>query len=139
MLILNSLCDSNAGKQVFSVLGQLMDIIIIVIPIILILMGAIDFVKAVISQKTDDMKKAQNTFIKRVIIAVIIFFVPSAIMFIMSIVDNKINNTCMTCFLDPKKSECEVKEEEKVEPPSDEMKEILETEYEEEHLSKMEG
>lgn len=139
MLILNALCKSNAGKQIFSFLGQLVDIIMIVVPIILIIMGTIDFVKAVIAQKTDEMKKAQNTFIKRVIIAVIIFFVPAIVTFLISIINDDNDNLCMTCFLDPKKSECEVKEEEKVEPPSEEMKEILETEYEEEHLSKMEG
>ena len=44
------------------------------IPILLILFGAIDLGKAVIASKEDEMKKAQGVLIKRIIYAVVIFF-----------------------------------------------------------------
>lgn len=94
-------CNTNDGMKIFSTIGKISDIIMIVIPIILILMGTIDFLKAVMAQKDDDMKKTQSLFIKRVIYAVIIFFVPSIVGFIMSLLDEKIDNQCMICFNTP--------------------------------------
>ena len=59
----------------------------ILIPIVLILLGVLDFGKAVIAPKEDEMKKAQATFVKRVIAAVAIFFVPVLIDLIMELAD----------------------------------------------------
>ena len=39
----------------------------------------VDFGKAVLAQDEQNMKKAQSTFMKRLIIGVIIFFVPTII------------------------------------------------------------
>lgn len=59
----------------------------IIVPILLILLGTLDFAKAVISSKEDQMKKAQSTFVKRVIAAVAIFFVPALVDLIMQLAD----------------------------------------------------
>lgn len=48
----------------------------IIVPILVIILGMLDLGKAVIASKPDEMKKAQNTFIKRVLIGLVIFFVP---------------------------------------------------------------
>lgn len=45
------------------------------IPIILIVLGTIDLGKAVIASKEEEIKKAQQMFIKRLIYAVAVFFV----------------------------------------------------------------
>ena len=108
MLILDAFCKANIGKKVFSFIGQIFDIIMIVIPIILILMGTIDFIKAVISHKDDEMKKAQNTFIKRIIIGVAVFFVPTLVNVLTGLVGQENKNLCMTCFNNPKDSSCVV-------------------------------
>ena len=47
--------------------------------------GSFDFFKAVVAQKEDDMKKAQKTFIKRIIMGVLVFFVPVFINAIMNL------------------------------------------------------
>ena len=47
----------------------------VLVPVILVIFGVIDFVKALSSQKDDEIKKGQQTFIKRLIAAVIVFFV----------------------------------------------------------------
>lgn len=59
----------------------------IIVPILLILLGMLDFAKAVISSKEDEMKKAQATFIKRVIAAVAVFFIPLLVDIIMGLAD----------------------------------------------------
>ena len=45
------------------------------IPIILIVLGTIDLGKAVIASKEEEIKRAQQMFIKRLIYAVAVFFV----------------------------------------------------------------
>jgi len=93
-------CESNAGKRIFSFLGEIFDKIMIVIPIIIIIMGMIDFIKIIVSQKDDEMKKAQNLFIKRLIYGISIFFVPPLITFVIGLVGGNTLNPCMSCFID---------------------------------------
>jgi len=59
----------------------------IIVPVLLILLGIIDFGKAVVASKEDEMRKAQSTFIKRIIAAVAIFFVPLFVDIIMDLAD----------------------------------------------------
>lgn len=59
-----------------------------VIPFALILFGTIDFAKAVIANKEDDMKKSQSIFIKRVIYAVAFFFVTTVVTLVMHMVSD---------------------------------------------------
>lgn len=47
----------------------------IVVPLLLIVWGMLDLGKAVVAQKEDEIKKGQQTFIKRIIAAAIVFFV----------------------------------------------------------------
>lgn len=49
----------------------------IVVPLLLIIWGMLDLGKAVIEQKEENIKKGQQTLIKRVIAAVLVFFVIS--------------------------------------------------------------
>ena len=59
-----------------------------IIPIVLILFGAIDLGKAVIASKEDEMKKAQGVLIKRVVYAAVIFFLFTIVQFVMSVLPN---------------------------------------------------
>ena len=61
---------------VVSIVKFILNIIQWVVPIILIILGTIDLVKAVTAGKEDDIKKGQKTLIKRAIAAVIIFLIP---------------------------------------------------------------
>lgn len=56
------------------------------IPIGLILFGAIDLGKAVMAGKEDEMKKAQSSFIKRVINAVVFFLLFTIVSLVMNVV-----------------------------------------------------
>ena len=54
-----------------------------IIPVIVILMGILDFIRAVATDKDDGMKKAQGRFVKRLIAAALIFVVPFILEFIL--------------------------------------------------------
>ena len=78
-------------------------IIQVAIPVILVVVGAIDLVKATTAGKEDEIKKFQNVFIKRLITAAIVFFLIAGVKFLISIVDNATNSSnivnCIDCFL----------------------------------------
>ena len=54
----------------------------ILVPVLLILLGVFDMFKAMTSQKEDEMKKAQNIFVKRLISAALVFFVVVIVQFV---------------------------------------------------------
>ena len=65
--------------KVWQIVGYGLLILKIVIPIILIVLGVIDFGKAAISSDEKMIKNASVTFLKRVIAGVAIFFIPTII------------------------------------------------------------
>ena len=74
-----SFCADNAGYKLFGLAGVLINIIKILVPIILVVMGSIDLTKAVVAQKDDEIKKGYQTLLKRLIYGVAIFFVPAIV------------------------------------------------------------
>lgn len=65
----------------------------VLVPIIVIGLGVLDLAKAVIASKEDEMRKAQLTLIKRVLIGVCIFFVPTIVNVLMHLADIVLNGT----------------------------------------------
>ena len=55
-----------------------------IIPVLVIIFGILDFIKAVGADKEDEMKKAQRHFIIRLIAAALIFIVPYILEFIIT-------------------------------------------------------
>lgn len=80
---------SDIPRIVPKIIHRVYLIIEIVVPLLLIIFGSIDFVKAVIAQKDDEIKKGQQTFIKRIITGIIIFFVFSIVKLLISIAADK--------------------------------------------------
>lgn len=78
-------CEELIGPSLMEQLNGYMTIIKILIPILLIVFGMVDFGKAVLAQDEQKMKAAQSTFIKRLLIGVIIFFVPTIINLLLNI------------------------------------------------------
>ena len=72
----------------------------IVVPILLVIFGMIDLGKAIIAQKEDDIKKGQQTFIKRLITAALVFLVVFIVKLVVGLVsdDSKVTG-CLKCFL----------------------------------------
>ena len=104
------LCDPTTGLlSVFGVVGNIISFIKIAVPIILILMGSIDLTKAVMASKDDDIKKAQSTLIKRAIIGVVIFFIPTIVTLLLNLINQNSDNACMSCITSPGQEQCKVK------------------------------
>jgi len=75
-------------------------VIQIAIPVLLVIFGMIDLFKAVIASKEEEIKKGRQTFLKRLLVAVIVFFVIAIVKFIISFVaDDDGIMTCANCFL----------------------------------------
>ena len=76
----------------------------IVVPIVLIIFGMLDLAKAVMGQKEDEIKKGQQTFIKRIIAAAIVFFVVTIVKMVLSFLAGGTGNGSIyqgvSCFVD---------------------------------------
>lgn len=73
----------------------------IAVPVVLVVMGSLDLFKGVTAGKEDEIKKGQKLFIKRLIVAGIIFFVIVAAKFVISIVAESSSDDiieCIDCF-----------------------------------------
>lgn len=71
----------------------------IIVPALVIVLGMIDLAKAVIASKEDEMKKAQSTFVKRLIIGVAFFLIPVFVDIMMWLADIVWNGMYTSCGL----------------------------------------
>lgn len=74
--------DTPEGKELINLIKIVVRIVFILIPIIVIIFTTIDFTKAIFSGE-DDMKKAKGKLFKRLLIAVVIFLIPTLIKLIL--------------------------------------------------------
>ena len=97
-------CDGL--QSTFIVIGHIVRIAKILIPIVIIGFGMIDFFKAVIGSKDDEIKKSLKSLIMRCIAGVCIFFLPAVIDLIFGWVDSwngdyqKQYEDCFKCIWD---------------------------------------
>lgn len=73
----------------------------VAVPIILIVLGMLDFAKGVMAQKEDEIKKGQKMFVKRLIAAVIFFLISTIVsifMDIMSSLETFEDNLWISCW-----------------------------------------
>ena len=76
------------------------DLLKIATPVILIITGMLDMFKATAAQKEDDIKKAQQKFIKRLIAGAIVFFVISIVQLIVGFISGDQGiMSCANCFI----------------------------------------
>ncbi|HHU54707.1 MAG TPA: hypothetical protein GXZ63_02695 [Mollicutes bacterium] len=77
--------------------NTIINLIKIAIPVLLVIFGMLDLGKAVMAQKEDEIKKGQQTFLKRVLAAVIVFFVVFIVQFVIGIVSGDEETTIWNC------------------------------------------
>lgn len=82
--------------QVIAIVRLVMNVICIAVPIVMIVLGSIDLFKAVTSSKDEEIKKKQQTLIKRIIAGVIVFLVPTIVSLLMNLMGA--NNTWAECW-----------------------------------------
>ena len=65
----------DIDEKIPNTISLIVKIIFIAVPILLVILGSMDLLKGVMAQKEDEIKKGQQTFIKRLIAGVLVFFV----------------------------------------------------------------
>ncbi len=95
--------DTDVPYVAAQITTTVINILKIVTPIIIIIFGMIDLVKAVVAQKEDDIKKGSRTFLKRVLLGAFVFLVFVFVEVIIGLVAPKNENTnmwnCVDCFV----------------------------------------
>lgn len=83
-------CEQLLGDsdELINMIKTVINVTKILIPVLLIGLGIVDFVQAVFAGNEDKMKKAQSRFIKRLIIGVIIFLIPSVLKALLTIANS---------------------------------------------------
>ncbi len=67
--------ENGIPGEIASIIAAVIFLIKVVVPIALVIFGMLDLGKAVMSQKEDEIKKGQQTFLKRLVAAAIVFLV----------------------------------------------------------------
>lgn len=101
-LAADTFCADTAN--IWQILGFVVNVIKIVIPLMLIILGMLDLGKAVVASKDDAINKATTTLIKRFVAAAVMFFVPTIISAIFNMVlginlkaEGSDSNICIQC------------------------------------------
>lgn len=72
--------------SVFNLVHYVILVIQIVVPILLIIWGMLDFAKGLTKGKAEDIKAGQKTFISRLIVAVVVFLIVTATTIVIQLV-----------------------------------------------------
>ena len=81
-------CEGLISDNLRELINKIMTYIRIAVPILLVGLIIVDFATAIFAESDDKMKKAQSKVIKRIIIAIVIFFVPTLINLLFNIVND---------------------------------------------------
>lgn len=90
-------CDQLISDDLRKILNKYFLAFRILVPLAVLALGIIDFAKAVFVSKEDDMKKTQQTFIKRLIVAVAIFFIPTFVNLLLDVANTVWGWNAGTC------------------------------------------
>ncbi len=111
LLMVPSICSKLA--PIWQIIGWVLWIFKIAIPIVIIVFGMIDLGKAVVASKDDEIKKSVKSLVMRAIAGIIIFFIPTIVGAIFSLVaefgsdDYKEEyDICKNCIIHPKDEAC---------------------------------
>ena len=108
--VINKASNDDVGyctklKAPLEFIGNIVLIFKIIIPIIIIIYGSVDFFHAITGAKDDELKKSARTFLFRVLAGVIIFLLPTIVSVIFNLVSDFANlkgsfKYCQRCVLD---------------------------------------
>ena len=100
------ICEEEDVLKVLTFAGYLLYFAKILVPFIIILMGTFDYYKAVTADKDDELSKQTKIFIRRIILGIIVFFIPTILNTFMSLLSDRsaeiaLYEECVTCILEP--------------------------------------
>lgn len=96
ILDVNDVC-SKLNSDLVTFIHNIIILIKIAVPIVLVIFGMIDLGKGVVAGKEDEIKKGQNTFIKRLIAGVIVFFMVTVSQLVITLIDKDSDGDIWTC------------------------------------------
>ena len=83
--------------------SSLYNTVMVVVPVILILLGMVDLIKGIMSQKEDEIKKGREVLVKRLITGLIIFLIVLLVKLFTGILSGSANSarivSCVDCFI----------------------------------------
>lgn len=97
----SDICNNINLLNVLAFIGKVFTVLKILVPVLLIIYGTIDFIKQTMNPDKDN--KNFRMFIKRIIMGVCIFFITEVVIFAFKIVNVNIENECLNAFLNPDK------------------------------------
>lgn len=95
------------SATIWQVVGKVIFIIKILVPLLIIVLASIDLGKATVSSDDKAISKASKTLLRRLITGIIIFFIPTIVKVLFSLVagfNDDIKNdyeNCVVCLTDP--------------------------------------
>jgi hypothetical protein len=102
-------CGSGYVTEIPEVVPKIIKTVYLVIqiavPIVLVIIGALDFFKGISAQKEEEIKKGQQIFVKRLIYAAVVFFVFAIVKVLISAVADTTGSSileCAECFIEGK-------------------------------------
>lgn len=104
-------CNNAGVLSMIRILGIIIEIIKIIIPLLIIVFGMIDFGKVVVSNDDKEINKSTSRIVKRIVAGVLIYFIPTIILALFDylqlseIYRDENFYKCTTCLLDT--STCE--------------------------------
>ena len=92
------MCSSPLFVTVFRIINILVDILKIAIPLIMIVMGSMDFAKSSMSGNQDEIKKSLTSLFYRFVAAALVFFLPIIMKTFVNIVSPTTDQNSIFCF-----------------------------------------
>lgn len=92
----NTVCDS-IPEEISGLTSTLFTIVKFAIPLILIIYGMLDFGRAVMAGEEKEIKEKQKLFIKRLIAAVMVFFIFAIVDLILGVIVPEEQDSIMRC------------------------------------------
>ncbi len=88
---INDACDA-IPSAVFNLTSMIIFAIQVIVPVLLIIWGMIDFVKSVIGGDETKIKEGQKVFIKRLIAAIVVFLIVTIVKLVVNLVGKVTDN-----------------------------------------------
>lgn len=107
----DNLCQTNDGvKNALRIIGYIVLVAKWAVPILIIILGSIDFAKASISDDEQAINKAGKALIRRVLTGLLVFLIPTILTSLLELIGyvSKDNSryACVKCALNINKSDC---------------------------------
>ena len=112
----DKLCDTL--EPIMTLVGYVIYGIKVVVPVILIVIGMIDLTKAIMSKDDGEIKKAQVSLVKKLVIGVCVYLVITIVGLIMQLINAEGYKDCVKCAFNPFGGDCTVIQEDDYNTPT---------------------